>query len=382
MQQTANILKKIIEIPSYVDEDHNEAELAQWIIQFFKKHTSYHIVEQQVSSTRKNIIVSLKNNPKVALFGHMDTVLPKQESNYPFRARVSKEKIYGLGAVDMKAGLAIMLALAKKYPKCSELGFVFTVDEEYEFLGALKLKEIKDFRPTYVINLEPTDNTILLGCRGITEFSFSVHGIAAHSGRKSSGINAIEKSVQLIQEFQKVLSALDKTGFAKSTVNLAYLHGGTLQELKEGSPQISGLGMVVPNYAELNCEIRIGNPKISTAFIKKILHLLASQLGVSISHFSFKFHLGMMLPPKKEPLAFEQAITDSGEHVVYGDINNAGYYELQMLQKVWDSICIIYGPGPIDLSHKIDEYVDMKSMETTEKVIETFIKNQIGNMHA
>ena len=46
--------------------------------------------------------------PLITLFGHLDTV-PEQEGNGT--PRITDDRIYGLGATDVKAGLAVMIHL-------------------------------------------------------------------------------------------------------------------------------------------------------------------------------------------------------------------------------------------------------------------------------
>lgn len=377
MDETINILKELIKIPSFVDKNSNENKVSDYIIKFIKNKTKYKYYIQQVEKGRKNILVFNKPNPKIALFGHMDTVLPKAETNEPFNPKIDKNKIYGLGAVDMKGGLAIMLDLAQSIDN-DNLAFVFSVDEEYEFKGAQKLKEFKNFNPHFIINVEPTDNKILNGCRGITEFSFAVHGKSVHAGRKKFGINAIEKSVQLVKIFQKELTKTDVIDSGKTTINLAYLHGGTLKMSNSKKTEISELGMVVPNYAKLNCEIRIANFKITQKFIQDKLQEIAKKLKVKVDDFYFKFYLGSMITPKSELQKFEKAIKDSNEKVQYADINVSGYYEVQLLQEKWNSKSVIFGPGPISLSHSVNEYITISSIKKTKKILTRLINNDIS----
>ncbi len=377
MDETINILKELIKIPSFVDKNSNENKVSDYIIKFIKNKTKYKYYIQQVEKGRKNILVFNKPNPKIALFGHMDTVLPKAETNEPFNPKIDKNKIYGLGAVDMKGGLAIMLDLAQSINN-DNLAFVFSVDEEYEFKGAQKLKEFKNFNPHFIINVEPTDNKILNGCRGITEFSFAVHGKSVHAGRKKFGINAIEKSVQLVKIFQKELTKTDVIDSGKTTINLAYLHGGTLKMSNSKKTEISELGMVVPNYAKLNCEIRIANFKITQKFIQNKLQEIAKKLKVKVDDFYFKFYLGSMITPKSELQKFEKAIKDSNEKVQYADINVSGYYEVQLLQEKWNSKSVIFGPGPISLSHSVNEYITISSIKKTKKILTRLINNDIS----
>lgn len=377
LTDTLDILKKIVSIPSFVDKDNNERKLLDFIKKYLRKNTDYKIIEQPVEDNRYNIIAYKKKNPQVALFGHTDTVLPQKQTLEPFKPRIENDKLFGLGAVDMKTGIAIMLKMATEF-KSDELALVFSVDEEYEFKGALKLKDIADFRPKFIINLEPTDNKILNGCRGITEFSFVVHGKSAHAGRKKFGINAIEKGVELVKLFQKEITKINLSESGKSTINLAYMHGGTLKQTDPKQvPTVTGLGMIIPNYAKMNCEIRIANPEITQQYIELTFNQIASKIKISVSDFHFKFHLGSMFTPKSELTNFENAVKSSGQRVAYGDISLAGYYEIQLLQKTWKSKSIVFGPGPINLSHSVNEYVSLESIETSERCIREYLQKNL-----
>lgn len=370
---TLEILQQLVSIPSYVDGDHNERILLEYICNFLKTKTNYRFVKQKVEKNRFNIIAYNKPEPKIAFLGHTDTVLPKHEADRPFKPQINNNRLYGLGSVDMKAGLAIILNIAQSIQN-DDIAFIFSVDEEYEFKGALKLKEIKNFKPKFIINVEPTDNKIINGCRGISEFSFNVHGKSAHAGRKKFGINAIEKAVKLILLFQKEISKLDSEESGKSTINLAFLHGGTLRKGLGNKPSISGLGMIVPNYAELNCEIRISSNKISEEYIKNSLESLATKIGIKLSTFNFKFFLRSMHTKKDNLLILEKSIKQAKCKVKYGNISLAGFYEVQLLQESWGSNAVVFGPGPINQSHTSDEYVEINSLLETELCLIEYLK--------
>lgn len=377
MFETKEILKDLVIIPSYVDDTHDERDVVSYVENFVKSNTNYKYVVQDVEGERKNILVCNRPNPKIALFGHMDTVLPKVESDRPFEPREEDNKLFGLGAVDMKSGLAVMLKLMVEL-ESDELAFVFSVDEEYDFKGALKLKEITDFKPEFIVNVEPTDLKIVNGCRGITEFSFKVHGKSAHAGRKEMGVNAIEKAVEITNLLQKKVTEMDLAGGGKSSVNLAYIKGGMLKEIDNQQTEVVGMGNVVPNYAEVVCEIRIANPEINKEFVEKEVFSLAREVGVTIKDLKFKFYLGSMLTDKTNLVYLEEAIKSTGNNVEYSDISLAGYYEVQMLQEAWGSKCVVFGAGPNAKSHMADEYVEISSLEKAENVLADFIKRVVN----
>lgn len=376
MLQTIDILKDLIQIPSFVDETHDERGVIEYIENFIKTKTKYKYMIQEVEGARKNILVYNKSNPKIALFGHMDTVLPKAETDKPFEPKIEGDKLFGLGSVDMKSGLAIMLKLASEI-ESDDFALVFSVDEEYEFKGAMKLKEVTDFKPEFIINVEPTDVKILNGCRGITEFSFKVQGKSTHAGRKEFGVNAIEKAVELVEKFQKKISEIDILDGGKSTVNLAYLHGGMLKDNGDGTSEVSGLGNIVPNYAEVICEIRIANPEISKEYVQAELEKISREIGIQISEVKFKFYLGSMLTPRSELNDLEESIKSVGEEVFYADISLAGYYEVQLLQESWGGKSVVFGPSLINLSHAANEYVQISSVERAEKVLRDMVLKKI-----
>lgn len=138
--------------------------------------------------------------PLVALVGHLDTVSPRG----PNPPRVEGDRLFGLGASDMKGGLALMLGLAE-VPTPSgpyELALVFYDAEEgpYEESGLGPLLDevgwLADCAIAFV--LEPTDNRFQLGCLGTAHARVTFRGQAAHSARPWHGHNAIHAAAPLL----------------------------------------------------------------------------------------------------------------------------------------------------------------------------------------
>jgi succinyl-diaminopimelate desuccinylase len=135
--------------------------------------------------------------PLVLLAGHVDTV-PAQ-GNLP--GRMEDGAVIGLGASDMKGGLAVMLELADWALGGElevDLGFLFFTREELP----AEESPVPDFLATcpealeaeLVIVLEPTDNELHLGCVGNLSAELTFRGVSAHSARPWTGENAIHKA--------------------------------------------------------------------------------------------------------------------------------------------------------------------------------------------
>ncbi len=139
--------------------------------------------------------------PSLVLAGHLDTV-PARGSPEP---AIAEGEVRGLGATDMKGGLAVMLALAKRAAAREPAGaaspsfaLVFYDREEGPFeqngLRALFALEPWLTRVELALLLEPTDNAVELGCLGSLHARITFHGRAAHSARPWLGENAIHKA--------------------------------------------------------------------------------------------------------------------------------------------------------------------------------------------
>ncbi len=138
--------------------------------------------------------------PLVILAGHVDTVPP--QDNFP--GSVTDTEVVGLGASDMKGGIAVMLELARwidddRPERAYDVAVVIFTREELPvresplpaaFAACPKLADA-----ALAIVLEPTDNTIQSGCVGNLNGTLRFRGRAAHSARPWSGDNAIDRAV-------------------------------------------------------------------------------------------------------------------------------------------------------------------------------------------
>jgi succinyl-diaminopimelate desuccinylase len=127
---------------------------------------------------------------RIVLAGHYDTV-PAQD-NIP--GRIEDGWLFGLGATDMKGGLAVMIELARA---AAPFGYLFFGREELP-AGESPLPEFFErhgLECDLVVMLEPTDDAIEAGCQGNINARLTFHGESAHSARPWRGENAISLAV-------------------------------------------------------------------------------------------------------------------------------------------------------------------------------------------
>lgn len=144
---------------------------------------------------------SRTNRPLVVLAGHLDTV-PAQD-NLP--GLIEDGWVVGLGASDMKGGLAVMVELARwvadERPELScDLGFLFFVREELPAEESALPRVFAEaplvLESDLVVMLEPTDSAIHAGCLGNLNALLVFEGESAHSARPWQGVNAIDVAVE------------------------------------------------------------------------------------------------------------------------------------------------------------------------------------------
>lgn len=136
---------------------------------------------------------------RLVLGGHLDTV----PANGNLQPRLDGDQLWGLGATDMKGGLAVMLDLADRVPEpVVDVTWVFYAREEVATVhsGLLELeRERPDLLEGDVALLgEPTDGAIEAGCQGSVRVDVNLAGQRAHTARAWMGSNAIHRAGDLL----------------------------------------------------------------------------------------------------------------------------------------------------------------------------------------
>jgi succinyl-diaminopimelate desuccinylase len=137
--------------------------------------------------------------PLIVLVAHYDTV-PAQ-GNLP--GRIEDGAVHGLGASDMKGGLAVALELTRDLalaPTSYDIALLLfgreELPSEYNPLPALFAGSALVHEAALAIVLEPTDLTIQAGCLGNIVAVLTFRGTSGHAARPWLADSALERAVR------------------------------------------------------------------------------------------------------------------------------------------------------------------------------------------
>lgn len=158
---------------------------------------------QPTEGNRPNVVARIENGagPTLLLNGHADTVLAAAGwSSDPWTPRRDGDRLYGLGACDMKAGLAVALLAARALAHRRDLWrgtlvFSSVVDEEAYSIGARALIAA-GVRADYCVVTESAWERPAVGAVGKVLVRGEVTGRAAHASWPEGGINAASEAAR------------------------------------------------------------------------------------------------------------------------------------------------------------------------------------------
>ena len=206
---------------------------------------------------------------RMVLAGHTDTV----PANNNAGARIDGDVLRGLGATDMKGGIAVMLALARTVEApAADITYVFYAREEVAAAdsGLLELAVARpDLLEADVALLgEPTAGAVEAGCQGTMRLQVTLAGERAHTARAWIGRNAIHRLADVLA----VVSAYE----ARRPV----VEGCEYREALQAVSVDGGVaGNVVPDAATLTLNHRFAPDRTPEQAEQHVRSVLAGVLG-------------------------------------------------------------------------------------------------------
>jgi acetylornithine deacetylase len=178
-------------------------------------------LERINAAPNRDNILAFWGHPQVTLSTHMDTVPPF------FSSSEDAACIYGRGACDAKGIIAAMISAAENLLASGTRDFalLFVVGEERNSAGAYAAAA-NPRGSKFLINGEPTENAIVLGCKGALRYEVTAHGKLAHSAYPELGHSAIHSLLDVLQDIRKIPLPQDEL-LGAATLNIGTINGGS-----------------------------------------------------------------------------------------------------------------------------------------------------------
>jgi succinyl-diaminopimelate desuccinylase len=206
------LLRGLVCIPSV---NPNEAELAAHVVELLERTTAATVHVVETLPGRPSVAAVLGSGPGTTLVlnGHLDTVPVDDPSRWtadPFGGDVRDGALYGRGACDMKAGLAVQIAVAQalsSHKLRGRLVLHFAVGEECAEPGTASLLEA-GFGGDVGITCEPTELQVGIATRGLVHIRVRLVGRSGHASRPALCMNPLAGLAALLPEVEAYEASL------------------------------------------------------------------------------------------------------------------------------------------------------------------------------
>jgi succinyl-diaminopimelate desuccinylase len=286
-----------------------------------------------------SLVVGEPGPDSVLLAGHTDTVPLQGDAG----ARISGDRLHGLGATDMKGGLAVMVHLLEDLGTERVVG-VFYAGEEGPLSGN-DLGPILDALPALEevgagIVMEPTNREIHAGCQGSINATVSFIGEAAHSARPWLGVNAVTRAGQFLTTMdglQPEPHPIEGLQF-KEVISVTRAGGGVANN-------------IIPSRFDLNVNYRFSPDRTVE---EAIAHLRSVCEGAD--EFEVSDTAPAAYPQMSHPL-FQELAEKAGAPVAH----KQGWTDVaQLAQRGIPAVN--FGPGETALAHKPGESIALDDL--------------------
>jgi len=319
---------------------------------------------------KANLIAVLGSGPGgLVLAGHTDTV-PYDENLWdvdPFGLTLRDDRLYGLGATDMKGFFPVAIEAALEF--CERrlrepLIIVATADEESSMDGANQLVAAGKPRARHAIVGEPTDMRPVRLHKGMMMEAVTVRGQSGHSSNPALGANALDGMHRVMSELLAFRAWMAERyrnpafDVEVPTLNLGCIHGG------DNPNRICG-------QCELHFDLRpLPGMDLDElrAMIRERLDAVARETGLAIE----------MRPlfPGLLPFAEDASapIVRAAEELTGYGAGNVGFATESPLFQRLGMQTVVMGPGSIRQAHQPNEFMDLRQVDPAVAVLKQMIQ--------
>jgi succinyl-diaminopimelate desuccinylase len=371
----------------------NEEEAMKFVFDWFKERdipTELHTYTEDkiLKYNGINVIGSLKGNrkgPVILLNGHVDSV--EKTSGWtknPLIPVIEGDKMYGLGSLDMKAGVAAIMVAVEAFHKnhkdfSGEIIYTLVSDEEGPYgLGtdAVIMDGIADHADLAIVT-EPSSGftdiqfpALCLGARGGYNYTVYLKGIASHAANPEKGLNAISEASKLILELEKTQTKSDEK-LGKGDMCVIRMEGG-------------GAACSVAELASFTVFRHVVRGETKEYLMQEVEEAarragIKAEMKVVFRDSSHSLNDGFMPYVVEQDSEYYMSLMETIEEVTgkkpeisyFSSIGDFNYLGTRLKIPTF-----VFGPSGENY-HAADEYVNMPSVVQTAEVIYSFLVKQL-----
>ncbi len=336
---------RLIDVPSESRQEEHLANLVESALTTIPWLTVLRIGNTLVARTE------LGRPERVLIGGHLDTV--PAHGNVPHRRE--GDLIFGLGACDMKGGVAVALTLAASVAEPTrDVTYVLyeceEVDAELNGLSMLATHHPAMLQADLAILMEPSNAGIEAGCQGTIRAEVRVEGVRAHSARSWRGVNAIHGAGEILdrlREYAPRQPVIDGLMYREG-LNAVRIEGGVA-------------GNVIPDACTVTVNFRFA-PDRSLEEAEAHLRDVFSGFDVTVVDAA-----PGALPGLDRPAAADfVAAVGSAPQPKFGWTDVARFSSLGVP-------ALNYGPGDPSVAHMQDEHVAVGQIRSCEERLRAWL---------
>jgi succinyl-diaminopimelate desuccinylase len=368
------LTKKLISFPSITPLSSGCIEYIADLLESYGFKT-YIVKFGQAAASVTNLYAVFGNQgPNICFAGHVDVVPtgPVDQWTYPpFEATIKDDKLYGRGAVDMKAAISAMIIASRDFIKSSQpasgrISFLLTSDEEgpaqYGIRPMMQWLEENGHKLDFCVLGEPTyqktfGDVVQIGRRGSASFILDLIGVQGHVAYDNF-LNPNVIAANVAQEL--ICLKLDDAGglLPPSSLNITSIDTGNYTT------------NVVPHKTTIRLNIRYNDLHNAAGLEQKIRSITKK--------FSSNFQLNL-IEESPEPFLSDvnnkyvqkfcktvaAALGRAPEFTTYGGASD-GRFIIKMCQVVEFGLAS-------QTAHQINEHLFLKDLENLSRIYRDFL---------
>ena len=385
-EEVRNLLSNLVEISSpYFHEEDIMAFVKDWFEGNEIKADYHNYKEEKITKHKgRNVVVTLegkKQGPVICLNGHLDSVMLCNGWTKNPKGEIEGDKLYGLGALDMKSGCAATMLALKAFHQNhknfkGKIISTYVSAEEGPFgIGTNALIEDGYMEGVdFSIITEPSAGftgkpfpDLCLGARGGYGLEIEFFGTSAHAATPEKGISAVDDAAKFICELQNI-DYVEEAQMGKGSVCVVAMES-------------EGGACSVPDYAKVKLfwHIVLGeSPETIKKQLQNVIERakIKSDCKINFREAPSEGSKGFMpfAIQKDEPNVslFIETIKE-----VCGKEPSISYFQsigdFNYLGSRIGAPAIIFGPDGENF-HSKDEYANLESVVKTAQVVYEFLK--------